>query len=287
MELTNEEILFLEEKAREIRLLVLNTTYWANGGHIGGALSVCDIAVSLYYKFLNIDTSNPSWEKRDRIIFSKGHAGILIACILADEGFINKEQLKTYNHTGSKLGMHLDKLKVPGLDASTGSLGHGLSIGAGIAAAAKSRNEKYKIFVILGDGECDEGSIWEAALFINHYCLSNLITIVDRNKLMYDGRTEEVMKIEPFKEKWESFGFNVLETDGHNFKELALAFDRAINNNNKPTCIICNTVKGCGIAEIEGNYKSHYISIKEKEVLEKYKKLINAYHDERKKKWEN
>jgi len=257
MKLTNEEILFLEEKAREIGLLTLDTTYWAKGGHVGGALSVIDIAVALYYKFLNINTSNPSWEKRDRIIFSKGHAGIVIACILADKGFINKEQLKTYNHTGSKLGMHLDKLKVPGLDASTGSLGHGLSIGAGIAAAAKYRNEKYKIFVILGDGECDEGSIWEAALFINHYCLSNLITIVDRNKLMYDGRTEEVMKIEPFKEKWESFGFNVLEIDGHNFKELALAFDRAINNNNKPTCIICNTVKGCGIAEIEGNYKSH------------------------------
>jgi len=287
MELTNEEVLFLEEKARELRLLTIDTTFWAKGGHVGGGLSVIDVAVALYYKFLNIDTGNPSWEKRDRIIFSKGHAGISIACILADKGFIDKEQLKTYNHTGSKLGMHLNKSKVTGLDASTGSLGHGLSIGAGIAAAAKYRNEKYKTFVILGDGECNEGSIWEAALFINHYCLSNLITIVDRNKLMFDGSTKEVMEIEPFKAKWESFGFNVLEIDGHNFKEITLALDKAFNNNDKPTCIICNTVKGCGIEEIEGNYKSHYISIKDEEVLEKYKKLINAYHDERKKKWEN
>jgi len=287
MELTNEEILFLEEKARELRLLTLNTTFWAKGGHIGGSLSVIDIAVALYYKFLNIDTVNPSWDQRDRIIFSKGHAGISIACILADKGFIDKEQLKTYNHTGSKLGMHLDKSKVPGLDASTGSLGHGLSIGAGIAVAAKYRNEKYKTFVILGDGECDEGSIWEAALFINHHRLSNLVTLVDRNKFMLDGRTEEVMKIEPFKEKWESFGFNVLEIDGHNFNEITLALNRAINNKNKPTCIICNTKKGCGISEIEGNYKSHYIIIKNEDVLKKYKKLINIYHDERKKKWEN
>jgi len=287
MELTNEEILFLEEKAREMRLLTLDTTFWAKGGHVGGALSVIDIAVILYYKILNTDCSNPCWEERDRIIFSKGHAGIAIACILSDKGLINKEQLKTFNHTGSNLGMHLDMTKVPGIDASTGSLGHGLSIGAGIAAAAKYMNKKYRTFVILGDGECNEGSVWEAALFINHNCLSNLITIVDRNKLMIDGRTEEIMKLEPFKDKWGSFGFNVINIDGHNFMDLALAFDRAFNNNSKPTCIICDTLKGCGIAEIEGNYKSHYISIKEKEVLEKYKKLVNAYHDERKKKWEN
>jgi len=287
MKLSSEEILFLEEKAREMRLLTLDTTFWAKGGHIGGALSVIDIAVILYYKILNIDCSNPCWEERDRIIFSKGHAGIAIACILSDKGLINEEELKTFNHTGSKLGMHLDMTKVPGLDASTGSLGHGLSIGAGIAAAAKYMNKKYRTFVILGDGECDEGSVWEAALFINHNCLSNLITIVDRNKLMIDGKTEEVMKLEPFKNKWESFGFNVFDIDGHNFEELASVFDRAINTKDKPTCIICNTKKGCGISEIEGDFKSHYISIKTEDILNKYKKLVNSYHDERKKKWEN
>lgn len=258
MPLTNQELEMLEKKAHELRNLCVDTVVWAGSGHIGGSLSSMDILTILYYKYLNIDPKNPDWADRDRFILSKGHIGVGFAPVLADKGFIDKEMLKEYNHTGSKLGMHLDSLKVPGLDASTGSLGHGLPIALGTALAARVMGKLYITYCLLGDGECDEGSVWEAAMAISHYNVTNLITIVDRNKCMIDGPTEEVMKLEPFADKWKAFGFIVKEVNGHSFKELSDAIDFALNEKSSPVVIIANTVKGSGIDFMEGDYRWHY-----------------------------
>lgn len=278
MPLTDIEIKNLEKKAHELRSLCVDTVVWAGSGHIGGSLSAMDILTILYYKYLNIDPSKPLWEDRDRFILSKGHIGVGFAPVLADKGYIDKEQLKEYNHTGSELGMHLDSNKVPGVDASTGSLGHGLPIAVGMALAARINNKNYKTYCLLGDGECDEGSVWEAAMSIAHYKITNLVTIVDRNRCMIDGETENVMSLEPFAKKWEAFGFIVKEVDGHNFTELSEAIEYALAEDKAPVVIIANTIKGCGIDFMEDNYKWHYGGLnsekiaQSKESLEKYYK---------------
>lgn len=278
MPLTDIEIKNLEKKAHELRSLCVDTVVWAGSGHIGGSLSAMDILTILYYKYLNIDPSKPLWEDRDRFILSKGHIGVGFAPVLADKGYIDKEQLKEYNHTGSELGMHLDSNKVPGVDASTGSLGHGLPIAVGMALAARINNKDYKTYCLLGDGECDEGSVWEAAMSIAHYKITNLVTIVDRNRCMIDGPTENVMSLEPFAKKWEAFGFIVKEVDGHNFTELSEAIEYALAEDKAPVVIIANTIKGCGIDFMEDNYKWHYGGLnsekiaQSKESLEKYYK---------------
>ncbi|WP_113671371.1 transketolase [Vallitalea guaymasensis] len=278
MPLTDIEIKNLEKKAHELRSLCVDTVVWAGSGHIGGSLSAMDILTILYYKYLNIDPSKPLWEDRDRFILSKGHIGVGFAPVLADKGYIDKEQLKEYNHTGSELGMHLDSNKVPGVDSSTGSLGHGLPIAVGMALAARINNKDYKTYCLLGDGECDEGSVWEAAMSIAHYKITNLVTIVDRNRCMIDGPTENVMSLEPFAKKWEAFGFIVKEVDGHNFTELSEAIEYALAEDKAPVVIIANTIKGCGIDFMEDNYKWHYGGLnsdkiaQSKESLEKYYK---------------
>ncbi|MBQ2759598.1 MAG: transketolase [Clostridia bacterium] len=259
MSLTKQEWLKLEEKANDLRNLTLDTTYWAGSAHIGGGLSVLDIMTVLYHKYMNIKVDDPQWADRDRFILSKGHAGVSYAATLCDYGFNDVEQLKTFNLYGSKMGMHLDSNKVIGVDASTGSLGHGMSIAVGTALAARLQGKDYKTFVVLGDGECDEGSNWEAAMSAVHYKTTNMISFVDRNKCMIDGRTEDVMNLEPFCAKWEAFGFIVKEIDGNNIKELCEAIDFAYENKtDKPVMIVCNTLKGCGIDFIEDDYKWHY-----------------------------
>ena len=259
MPLSKQEWLALEKKADELRRLTLDTTYWAGSGHIGGGLSVMDIMVVLYHKYMNYRVEDPKWADRDRFILSKGHAGIAYAPVLCDLGFNDKELLKTFNLSGSTMGMHLDSNKVVGVDASTGSLGHGMSIAVGTALAARVLGKDYKTFVVLGDGECDEGSNWEAAMSAAHYKLTNMISFVDRNKCMIDGRTEDVMRLEPFCDKWRAFGFIVKEIDGNNIKELCEAIDFAYaNETDQPVMIVCNTVKGCGIDFIEDNYLWHY-----------------------------
>ncbi len=175
------------------------------GGHIGGSLSAMDILVILYYKYMNIDPKNPNWADRDILIVSKGHIGVGYAPVLADKGYFSKELLKEYNHTGSSLGMHLDSTKVPGVDASTGSLGHGLSIALGTAIAARLQDKTYATYCLLGDGECNEGAIWEAAMAASHYNITNMITIIDRNRCMIDGPTEDVMGARAFCRKMEGF----------------------------------------------------------------------------------
>lgn len=278
------DLVRLEEKSRQMRIATVKTVYWAGGGHLGGALSVTDILTVLYFYTMRIQFRDPCFEERDRLILSKGHAGIGLAPFLADIGYIDKEILKTFNHTNSTLGMHLDMRKVPGVEASTGSLGHGLSLGAGLALAARIRRKDYRTFVILGDGECNEGSVWEAAMAISHYRLSNLITIIDRNHLMYDGDTEAVLALEPLKEKWASFGFRVFETDGHDIAGLCSVFDAALAEANEPCAVICRTIKGCGVAELENRRESHYVSISDEAMLQRYIDSVNEYHNRRSRK---
>jgi len=264
MPLSKNEWLALENKANDLRQLCLQTTVDAGSGHIGGGMSVMDIMTILYHKFMKIDPKKPFWEDRDRFVLSKGHAGIAFAGVLADKGYVDKKDLKTFNLTGSKMGIHLDSLKVPGVDASTGSLGHGLPMAIGIAIAAKLQKKDYVTYCVLGDGECDEGSVWEAAMAVSHFKVTNLITFVDRNKCMIDGPTEDVMTLEPFADKWKAFGFEVIEIDGHDFRQLNDAIEKALNNvktGTKPICIIANTIKGEGIKFMAGDYKWHYGAI--------------------------
>ncbi|MDY5948446.1 MAG: transketolase [Oscillospiraceae bacterium] len=276
MALTKQEWLALEKKAHELRNLCLDTTYWAGSAHIGGGMSVMDMLTILYYKYMKYDVSNPKWEDRDRFILSKGHAGVAYASVLCELGFNDKEQLKTFNLTNSKMGIHLDSNKVVGVDASTGSLGHGLPIALGTALAAKVLGKDYKTYCILGDGECDEGSNWEAGMAAAHFKADNLISFVDRNKCMIDGKTEDVMSLEPFADKWRSFGFIVKEVDGQNMNELSEAIDFALENKGAPVMIIADTTKGAGVDYMEGDYKWHYGALDEekyqkaKESLEKY-----------------
>ena len=280
MALTSEEFLTLENKARELRKLTIDTVKAASGGHIGGALSAIDILTILYHKYMNIDANNPNWEDRDRFILSKGHIGVGYAPVLADKGFFPIDMLSTYNHTHSKLGMHLDKNKVVGLDASTGSLGHGLPSALGMVLGGRLQNKNFKVYCLMGDGECDEGSVWEAAMAISHYKATNVITIVDRNRCMIDGRTEDVMALEPFADKWKSFGFEVIECDGHNMHELSDSIEKAIAATDKPVVIIANTLKGCGVKLMQDNYQYHYASIDEN-LSNEAKRDIDEYHDSR------
>ena len=282
MPLTKQEWLALEKKAHELRLLTLDTTRWAGSGHIGGGMSALDVMTVLYHKYMKIDVKNPNWEDRDRFILSKGHVGVAYAPVLCDLGFNDKELLKTFNLSNSTMGIHLDSNKVVGVDASTGSLGHGMSIAVGTALAAKVTGKDFKTYVLLGDGECDEGSNWEAAMSAAHYKTTNMISFVDRNKCMIDGRTEDVMRLEPLADKWTSFGFVTKVIDGNNIKEICDAIDEALaNETDAPYMIILDTIKGCGIDFMEDNYTWHYGAIDDtkyqqaKESLEKhYQKRI-------------
>jgi len=283
MSLTKQEWLRLEKKAHDLRNLCLDTTFWAGSGHIGGGMSAMDIMTVLYHKYLNIKKDDPDWGDRDRFVLSKGHAGVAYAPVLCDFGYNDMEQLKTFNLTNSKMGIHLDSNKVVGVDASTGSLGHGMSIAIGMAFAARVLKKDYMTYCLTGDGELDEGSNWEAAMTINHFNVTNVVTIVDRNHNMIDGNTEDVMKLEPLADKFKAFGFEVLTVDGHNINELCGALDKAVANKNgpgRPVVIIADTVKGAGIKLMENNYKWHYGAIDET-LYEQCKKDLEAYYQSR------
>ncbi len=280
MPLTREERLRLEDKAHELRKLTLETVVWAGSGHIGGALSAMDVMTILYHKYMKVDPKRPDWAERDRFVCSKGHIGVGYAPVLADLGYFDRELLKEYNHTGSPLGMHLDSTKVTGVEASTGSLGHGLAVGLGMALGARVKGETWRTFVLLGDGECDEGAVWESAMAAAHFKATNLVVIVDRNKCMIDGPTEEVMSLEPFVDKWKSFGFEAIVVDGHDFDALAGALDRALAAGDKPVAIVADTVKGCGIDFIAGDYRWHYGSF-DADKKAKAAESLERYHGER------
>ena len=283
MALTKQEWLDLEKKVNDLRHLTLQTTVWAGSGHLGGGMSVLDLLTVLYYKYLNIKVDDPKWEDRDRFILSKGHAAIAYAPVLCDKGFNDPEMLKTFNLSGSKMGMHLDSNKVVGVDASTGSLGHGCSIAAGTALAARILGKDYLTYVVTGDGELDEGSNWEAFMTMHHYQLSNCIVFVDRNHNMIDGNTEDVMALEPLADKLTAFGFNTICVDGNNIKELCDAIDVAIERSKEkqdPTCILMDTYKGAGILSVQGDYHCHYMAIDDP-TFEQYKKELDQYYTDR------
>ncbi len=247
-----------EQLAWKIRRHGVEMTHLSQGSHIGAILSVADIIAVLYNDIANTNPENPSMPNRDRIILSKGHAGAAIYAALAEKGFFDVEELKTHYADGSRLSGHVSHKGVPGVEFSTGSLGHGLSVGAGMAYAAKKDKKEFRVFVILGDGECDEGSVWEAALMANHYKINNLVAIIDHNKMQSLDYCENTMSLSPFADKWKSFGWNVIDVDGHSHEELRSAYKEAIKSEEKPTVIIANTIKGKGISFMENNILWHY-----------------------------
>ena len=260
MALSTQEKQRLQDIARELRLTVIDVMAWSGGAHVGGSLSIIDILTILYFKYLDINPADPQWDERDRFVLSKGHAAAGLIPVLAKRGFFPEETLKTFNHFGSPFAMHPDSNKVIGCDASAGSLGHGLSMAVGMALGARQRKMPWKTVCLMGDGECCEGSIWEAAMSAPHFKLGNLIGIVDRNRFMIDGETEDVMPLEPFADKWRAFGWDVVEVDGHDFDQLDEALARAWAATDVPVLILANTIKGKGVDFMENNVVYHYAS---------------------------
>ena len=261
----------LKQKAKEIRKDIIEEVYSANSGHPGGSLSIADIMAVLYFNELNIDEKNPRWEERDRLVLSKGHCSPALYAALAERGFFEKEKLKTFRKIDSSLQGHPDLNKVPGVDMTSGSLGQGLSVANGMAIAGKIDKKSYRVYAIVGDGEIEEGQIWEAAMTANKYKLDNLCVIVDNNNLQIDGTIEEVMSSYPIDKKFESFGFNVINIDGHDYEQILKAFETAKNTKEKPTCIIAKTIKGKGVSFMENKSEWHGKAPSE----EQYNQAIN------------
>ncbi len=244
----------LEKNSNIARQKILRMTTECEGGHLAGSLSCTDIIVVLYLHILNHRPDEPHWEKRDRFILSKGHAAPAFYVLLSMSGYFPDKELSTLRKINSRLQGHPDCKKLPGVEISTGSLGQGFSAAVGMALGYKYDNHKGHIFCMLGDGECDEGQIWEAAMFASNYDLKNITAIIDRNGYQVDGPTEKVMKLEPLDKKWESFGWNVLEINGHDIKQIVDAFENSRDNRN---VIIANTVKGKGVSFLENNNEYH------------------------------
>jgi transketolase len=272
LEYQAERIARLQEKAKDIRLLMLDMIQKAGGGHYGGSLSVVEILITLYFDILKIDPKQPDWPRRDRFILSKGHAAAAWVPVLAEVGFFEKELIYTFNKFGSSFGMHTDRLLIPGCEMSCGSLGYGLSVAGGMALAAKHKGEKYRVFTLIGDGENMEGTIWEAAMVSAHYKLDNLVCIVDRNYLIMDGFTEDVMAIEPLADKWRAFGWACQTIDGHSIPALLNALESIPWEKGRPNVLIASTIKGKGIPLMEHDLLWHYGKLSDTQ----YKQAIAA-----------
>jgi len=259
----------LDKISIDYRKKILEIISYARRGHIPSAFSIIEILRVLYDDVLRIDCQNPLWEDRDRFILSKGHGCLAIYVILAQKGFFRKHELHSFCKSTSILGGHPEYGKIPGIEASTGSLGHGLSIGAGIALNGKIEKKDYRTFVLLGDGECNEGSIWEAAMCASKHRLNRLTAIIDYNKMQSYSTTHEVQELEPFADKWKSFGFYVYETDGHDIDALRAILTKTPLHNEMPTAVICHTVKGKGISSLENNPSWHHKSGLSDEIIQK------------------
>lgn len=247
----------LEKIANEVRKETISMIYNAKSGHPGGALSAIDIFTYLYFSEMNVEPSNPKKEDRDRFVLSKGHTVPGLYAVLAEKGYFSKDVLMTYRKMGTILQGHPDIKKTPGIDMSTGSLGQGISAAVGMALGAKVKNQDFRVYTMVGDGEIDEGQVWEAAMFASHRKLDNLCVIVDNNGLQLDGTIEEIIGPTLLDEKFESFGFHVIKADGHDFDSLKEAFDEAKSIKGKPTVIIAKTVKGKGVSFMEDNLAWH------------------------------
>ena len=251
------EILDLKRTANNIRMGIIESVYSAACGHPGGSLSIADIMAYLYFKVMNIDPKDPFKEDRDRLVLSKGHTAPALYATLAERGYFPKDELKTLRKTVSRLQGHPDMKVTPGVDMSTGSLGLGISSACGMALAAKYKKKNYRIYSIIGDGESEEGQVWEAAMFAAHYKLDNLCVILDLNGLQIDGKITEVMNPLPFDEKFLAFGWNVIKTNAHDFEKLECAFNDAAAAKGKPTVIIAKSVKGKGVSFMENKCEWH------------------------------
>jgi len=247
----------LEEKALNIRKGILEIMAGGKRGHLGGSLSIADIVAALYFHQMQLDPKNPSWEDRDRFVLSKGHSVLAQYVALAELGFFPKEELRKVKKLGAILQGHPDRLKTPGIEASTGSLGQGLSIACGIALGARVKGKKFHVYALVGDGESTEGMIWEAAIFAAYYRLDNLTGITDQNRLMASGSTI-VGSLAP---KWRAFGWETKEIDGHSLSEILDALDWALTVKDRPVMVVCNTVKGRGISFVENNVDFHHCAL--------------------------
>jgi transketolase len=263
----------LEKKAAKLRKNILEMIYNANAGHPGGSLSAADIVTVLYFKELNIDPKDPMKKDRDRFILSKGHACPVLYAALAMRGYFDIGILNTLRQLGSILQGHPDMKKVPGVDMTTGSLGQGLSIGAGIALGLKHDFLNSRVFVMLGDGELQEGQIWEAAMFSSKYKLDNLIAVIDYNNLQLDGLCSDIMPLEPLSMKWEAFGWKVFDIDGHDIGMILDVFEKIKEVKNKPVCVIAKTIKGKGVSYMENSCIWHGIVPDQKQFLQAMKEL--------------
>lgn len=250
------KIKLLEEKARQVRKLIIEMLSKAGSGHPGGSLSAADLITALYNGFMRHDPKNPSWPERDRFHLSKGHACPALYAVLAELGYFDKKLLWTLRTLGTRLQGHPDR-RTPGVEVASGSLGQGLSVGLGMALASLMDDKRFRVYVLMGDGEMQEGNIWEAAMACAHYKLANLCAILDYNGYQIDGRVCDIMNIEPIADKWKSFGWNTIEIDGHNMLEILQAFDAAQRCHSQPTIIIARTIKGKGVSFMENIVDFH------------------------------
>ncbi|MBQ1451293.1 MAG: transketolase [Clostridia bacterium] len=247
----------LQKDAAKVRMSVIEGTFNAKSGHPGGSLSIADIITYLYLYKLNIDPKNPKWEDRDRFVLSKGHTAPALYGAMALKGFFPEEEIKTLRKPDSRLQGHPSMNLTPGVDMSTGSLGQGVSVAVGMALGAKINNKSFRVYTVLGDGEIEEGQVWEAAMFASAKKLDNLVVVVDNNNLQIDGTIEEVNSPYPIDEKFKAFGFNVINIDGHDFDQIDEAFTQAENCKGKPTAIIAKTIKGKGVSFMENQVGWH------------------------------
>jgi len=247
----------LKEMAKKLRRHVITMTATASSGHPGGSLSAADIITALYFKAMRHNPRNPQWPDRDRFILSKGHAAPILYAALAESGYFPVEELATLRKLDSRLQGHTDRNLTPGVEMSAGSLGMGLSFGIGVALAAKLEHRDYRTYVLLSDGECDEGQTWEAALSAAHFKVDNLTAIVDCNRIQLTGWTRDIMNLEPLSQKWQAFGWHTIDIDGHDFNQILSALNEAEKIKNKPPVIIARTTKGKGVSFMENNPKFH------------------------------
>lgn len=272
--MNNSEIQLLEDKCKQIRRLIINEIGKLGAGHVGGSLSIVEALVVLYYKIMNINPDNPHMEGRDRFILSKGHAGPGLYAVLADKGYFDVSELDTLNMPGTNLPSHCDMLKTRGVDMTAGSLGQGISCAVGIAKASKIKRDNAYIYSIVGDGESQEGQVWEAALTAAQFKLDNLIAFTDNNGMQIDGDTKEIVGVEPIDDKWKAFGWNVNVIDGHNVAAIYNAIIEAKKSQGKPTMIVLKTTKGKGVSFIEAmGSKNHSMPVTEEQRIKALEEL--------------
>lgn len=263
----------LEEIANRLRVKVVKMIGKSGFGHAGGSMSIAEILTVLYFYEMRIDAENPDWEERDRFVLCKGHAAPIFYAVLSEKGFISEDILWSIHHVDSSLQCHPDMRLCPGIEISTDALGQGLSAAVGMAIGARLRNKTFRVYTLLGDGECQEGQVWEAAMSASKFKLDNLVAIVDSNKLELSGRVSEVMPLEPLYDKWVSFGWHTIEINGHSSTQIINALGQARKIKEKPTLIIAHTVKGCGISFMEDKVEWHAGGMSPEQIEEALKEL--------------